>query len=337
MSPALRPGARYIAFALALALVGGTCAGCFQTTLPGKSFAGDLAPLSNDQIVLRGSLKRHVDMLASQIGERNLLWKYDALNSAADYIEREFTSCGYVVQSQRWTERGKPVSNLIAELAGTSRQSEIVVIGAHYDTVGGSPGADDNASGVAALLEIAHAMRDQRPARTIRFVAFTNEESPFFWTNRMGSAIYARECRWRGDNVVAMISLEMLGCYDAAPGSQHYPPPFGLIYPSTGDFVGFLCDYYSRSLLDDVGRSFRKRTPIPSMGLASAQFVTGHSDQWSFWMSEYPAVMATDTAMFRNSRYHEASDTPDTLDYDRMTHVVGGLIDVVRDLSDARP
>jgi Zn-dependent M28 family amino/carboxypeptidase len=284
---------------------------------------------------LRESLKRHVDVLAGGIGERNLR-HYSALCRAASYVERRFVDIGLDVRSHDYDERGVPVRNVIGELPGTTRPGEILVIGAHYDTVRDSPGADDNASGVAALIEIARAMRAAGPAaRTVRFVGFVNEESPFFWTGRMGSRMYAKRCRAMNEDVVGMISLEMLGYYRSGAGTQSYPPPFNLYYPAEGNFVTLLSNYYSRGLMDAAGAAFRRSTPVASEGLSSAEFIVGHSDQWSFWMSGYKALMFTDTAMFRNPNYHKPTDTPDTLDYDSLARVTGGLVEVVRELAES--
>jgi Zn-dependent M28 family amino/carboxypeptidase len=309
--------------------------GCFQTTLPGRRFEGTPPAISADSIPLRERLKRHVTVLAQDIGERNI-WRYDALNRAADYVTTEFREAGFDVAFHEYTERGKRVRNIVAELPGTQRPGQIVIVGAHYDTVQKSPGADDNASGVAATIEVAKAIRACEPRkRTIRFVGFVNEESPFFWTGRMGSRIYAKRCRSLHENVVGMISLEMLGYYRETKGSQSYPPPFNFIYPSRGDFVCLLSNYRSRPLMDAVGAAFRRRTCVGSEGLSSAEFVVGHSDQWSFWLSDYKAVMLTDTAMFRNPNYHKPTDTPDTLDYDSLARVTAGVVDVVKELADS--
>jgi Zn-dependent M28 family amino/carboxypeptidase len=309
--------------------------GCFQTKLKGRSFAGDPPALSSAQEELHRSLRRHVEVLAGDIGERNMR-HYDALCRAASYVERQFVDAGLDVRSHDYDERGVAVRNVIAEMPGTTRPGEILIIGAHYDSVRGSPGADDNASGVAALIEVARAMRASGPAaRTIRFVGFVNEESPFFWTGRMGSRMYAKRCRAMNEDVVGMISLEMLGYYRSSPGTQSYPPPFNLYYPAEGNFVTLLSNYYSRSLMDAAGAAFRRSTPVASEGLSSAEFVVGHSDQWSFWMSGYKAMMFTDTAMFRNPNYHKATDTPDTLDYDSLARVTAGLVEVTRELAES--
>jgi Zn-dependent M28 family amino/carboxypeptidase len=215
-------------------------------------------------------------------------------------------------------------------VGGTSRAAEIVVVGAHYDSVEGTRGANDNGSGVAALLAAARAFaqRSDRPARTLRFVAFANEEPPYFQGSGMGSLVYARACRARGDRVVAMVSLETIGFYTDMPDTQHYPPPLGIAYPSTGNFIGFVGNVASRALVRRAISAFRETTRFPSEGAALPEWMpgVGWSDHWSFWQAGYPAIMVTDTAPFRYPHYHDASDLPDKLSYDRMARVVDGIV-----------
>jgi Zn-dependent M28 family amino/carboxypeptidase len=230
------------------------------------------------------------------------------------------------------------VSNLEADVAGGARAREVVVVGAHYDTAAGGPGAADNASGVAALLAIARSLTASKlaPARTLRFVAFVNEEPPYFWNPEMGSLVYAKACKARGDDVVAMLSLETLGYFRDDAGSQKYPPIVSWFYPDRGDFIAFVGNLGSRSVVREAIATFRGAVRFPSEGAALPSFVTGvgWSDQWSFWQVGYPGVMVTDTAPFRNPHYHQMSDTPDTLDYDRLSRVTEGLVAVVKKLAE---
>ena len=213
--------------------------------------------------------------------------------------------------------------------------ASVTFVVAHYDSVPDCPGADDNASGVAVLLALARAVDDRAAPRTIRFVAFVNEEPPHFWNESMGSLHYAKACKDRGDDIVAMLSLESLGYYRDEPGSQKYPPIVSWFYPSRGDFVGFVGDLSSRWLVHESIRTFRGAASFPSEGAALPSFVAGvgWSDHWSFWQVGYPGVMVTDTAPFRNPHYHTAGDTPDTLDYDRLARVTAGLVTVVAKLA----
>ena len=212
------------------------------------------------------------------------------------------------------------------------------MVGAHYDTASGAPGADDNTSGIAGTLALARKFSMAKPDRTLRFVAFVNEEPPYFQTERMGSWVYAKRCREKGEDVVAMLSLEMLGCYSDAPGSQKYPPPFSFLYPSRGNFIGFIGNTSSRRLVRQAIASFRQNERFPSEGAAVPGMIrgVGFSDHWSFWQEGYPALMVTDTAMCRYPHYHRPQDTIDKIDFDRMARVVRGLESVVADLAGVR-
>jgi hypothetical protein len=289
--------------------------------MPGRSHRGMLPPLSDEEL---------------GIGERNLEWP-ERLAAAADYLERTLRGYGYEVARQELAVREDPVRNLEVERPGAGRAEEIVVVGAHYDSVSGSPGANDNASGTAAVLELARCFADRRAARRLRFVFFVNEEPPYFQTDAMGSLAYARRARARGERVVAMISVETVGYYAKEAGSQAYPFPFGLLYPSRGNFVGFVANPASRSLLRRTIGVFRATTAFPSEGIAAPESIPGigWSDHWSFWREGFPALMVTDTAPFRYPHYHARQDTPDKLQGEAMARVVTGLGRVVADLAGA--
>jgi Zn-dependent M28 family amino/carboxypeptidase len=306
--------------------------------MPGRSFSGPLSPLSGEESSTSAKLEKHVHRLAEVIGERNL-WRYPALGEAADLISDTLRSYGYIPLRQEFRVGGKAVGNIEALLPGAGEPSA-VVIGAHYDTVQGSPGANDNASGVAAVLELARLLSIFRPRREIRFVAFVNEEPPFFATEAMGSWRYAKRCVSRGEKVSAMLSLETIGCYSDEPASQHYPFPFGLFYPTRGNFIGFVGNLRSGALVRRVVQSFRRYADFPSEALAAPGWMTGigWSDHWAFWKAGYPAAMVTDTALFRYAEYHTAADTRAVVDVERMARVVHGLAGVIRDLAgEAKP
>lgn len=311
------------------------CAGAYflMVHMPGASHRGPLPPLTDGELAIRGELRLHVGELAGKIGERNV-FRPEALALSAAYIENAFGTFGYEVQRQSYTVHGLPCHNLIVEIGGRSRPDEIVVVGAHYDSVAGSPGANDNASGVAALLVLARRFANRVPERTLRLVAFVNEEPPFFMTSRMGSLVYARAIRERGDRVAAMLSLETIGYYRDDQGSQRYPPPLRFFYPSTGDFIAVVGNVRSRALTRRAIRVFRKTTDFPSEGAALPGFVpgVGWSDHWSFWKQGWPAIMFTDTAPYRYPHYHSAHDVPDGIDFDRTARVVGGIERVVENL-----
>jgi Zn-dependent M28 family amino/carboxypeptidase len=275
-------------------------------------------------------LRRHIGTLAGTIGERNL-WSYPALVQAADYIDGEFRTSGYQTLRPSFEVSRLPVSNIEASVPGTSRAGEILVLGAHYDTVNGCPGANDNATGVAALLELARRFASRPHRRTIRFVAFVNEEPPFFRTPRMGSVVYANAARVRGDRIIGMLALETMGYYSDARGSQPYPAPVAGFYPNVGNFIGFVSNVASARLLIKARRAFRQRTPFPVRAAAVPGAIpgVGWSDHWSFWQAGYRAMMVTDTAPFRYPWYHTAEDTPDKVSADKLAHVVDGLEHVV--------
>lgn len=303
----------------------------FGMRMPGKNIP-KAAPLSADEVALREELRTDVQKLAGEIGERNM-WHYRQLNAAADFIEDSFSRVGLRTRRDSYDMRGQACHNIEAEIPGA--RPEVLLIGAHYDSVVGSPGANDNGTGVAATLALARRFADARPQHTLRFAAFVNEEPPYFLSDEMGSFVYAGRCKARGDKISAMISLETIGYFSDAPRSQTYPSPvLGIAYPKIGNFIGFVSNVHSRSLLRRVVALFRKHAKIPSEGAALPWFVPGvsWSDQWSFWRYGYPGIMVTDTAPFRYPYYHSSSDTPDKLDYDRFTLVVSGIERVIEDL-----
>ncbi len=290
----------------------------------------DTPPPAPPEAPLADRLRDHVARLAGGIGERNVR-RARALHAAADYIRGEWQRQGHVVTAQRYIAYEVPCENLEITLAGSTRAGEILVVGAHYDSVRGSPGANDNASGVAALIEIGRALAGVRLARTVRLVAFVNEEPPFFFWGEMGSGVYARAARGRGDDIRLMLSLEMLGAYDNRPGSQRYPPGLGWFYPDRGDFIAFVSNLASRKVLRRTVAAFRARSDFPAERLAIFGFVPGvaWSDHLSFWREGYPALMATDTAFYRYAHYHSAHDTPEKLDYASMARVAAGLAQAI--------
>ncbi|SFE02510.1 M28 family peptidase [Nitrosomonas sp. Nm166] len=274
--------------------------------------------------LLEQRLQMHVEQLAGQIGERNV-WRPQALHAAAEYIRSAWHQLGYEVHAQGYDMEGVWSENLEIEIQGGAHASEIVLVGAHYDSVRGSPGADDNASGVAALLEIARHLSAIKPERTLRLVAFVNEE--LFNSAEMGSKIYARAARKRNDDIRIMLSLEMLGCYSDQPDSQNYPSFLRWFYPNRGNFIGFVSNLKSRRALKELARAFAANSNFPFETLASPASVpgVGWSDHLSFWQQGYQGVMVTDTAFYRYPHYHRASDTPEKLDYNRMARVVEGV------------
>ncbi|MHC4392872.1 MAG: M28 family peptidase, partial [Planctomycetota bacterium] len=244
---------------------------------------------------------------------------------------------GYVSKRVSFQASGTLVHNVEVELPGKGTSDKVVVVGAHYDSTPehGCPAADDNATGVAATLALARVFAGKPRRHTIRFVFFVNEEPPFFQTELMGSWVYARHCKARGDDVIAMLSLECMGYFSDAKGSQAYPKPLNLFYPSEGNFIAFVGNVGSRPLVRRAVKSFREHARFPSEGAALPSSLpgVGWSDHWAFWQEGYPAIMVTDTAPFRNPHYHEATDTIETLDFDRFARVTEGLESVIDELA----
>jgi len=308
----------------------------YMTAVPGKPYRGPLPPLTPEEAALAASLERHIATIAAR--EHNVA-HYDELEKAARYIEAALASLGYAVGRQEFSADGKAVRNIdvTVEPARGNFDPEVIVVGAHYDSAPGSPGANDNASGAAAVIELARLLRDLdgSAGKRIRLALFVNEEPPYFRTEAMGSLNYARALAQRNERVVAMYSLETIGFYSSEPGSQVYPAPFGLIFPDRGDFVAFVGLLGSRALVRETMRSFRAHTAFPTIGGVAPGFVPGigWSDHWAFAEHGFQAVMITDTAPFRYPHYHQPSDTPDKVDGESLARVVKGIERVIRDLS----
>nr|WP_228577456.1 M28 family peptidase [Halomonas sp.] len=294
--------------------------------MPGSSFRDEPSPLGEQGELLSERLYRHVTVLADDIGERHY-WRPEALQAAGDYIEHAFQEAGHRPRRHDVPTGSRVFHNIEVVLPGGRLADEVLVVGAHYDTVRGSPGADDNASGVAVLIELARQLREVELDRTLRLVAFVNEEAPFFGSHAMGSLRYARQAKAEEWNIVGMISLEMLGYYSDEPGSQHYPFPLDLFYPDTGNFLAFVSNLESRGLLHQAIGTFRRHAEVPSEGMAAPPQLgdINRSDHWAFWEMGFPAMMLTDTANFRNPYYHGPGDTPERLDYATMARLTEAL------------
>lgn len=306
--------------------------------MPGSTYAGALPALDDDGHASQARLEADVRALAA-IGPNRNQFVIEGLRAAETYITAEFAKAGYTPQFQDYQCYDETVRNIEVEIAGGAKAEEIIVIGGHYDScahVDDGAGADDNASGTAGVLELARLMAGSKPERTIRFVAFVNEEPPFFHQpGQMGSEVYAARCKERNEKVVAMLSIEMIGYFSDAPNSQHYPAPLSWFYPSTGNFIGFVGTFGNRGLVKDCIKVFRDEAKFPSQGAALPSWLSGveFSDHWSFRRHGFPAAMVTDTAFFRNANYHTSGDTADSLNYDHMTRVVLGLVPVIEHLA----
>lgn len=308
----------------------------YATVMPGRSHSEGLPIKSPAMEAAALDMKRHVAALASVIGERRV-GKGDSLARARDYVVAELAPIAAAVNEEIELEDlggdGSNAANVIFVLRGQS--SDTVVVGAHYDSAPGTPGANDNASGVAAALYLAKQLSGERYRNTLRFVFFANEEPPYFQNPGMGSLAHARACAERGDRIVAMLALESLGYYSNEPKSQRYPWPVGVFYPDRGNFVGFVGNLSSRSLLRDAIGMFRASAKFPSEGAALPGWIpgVGWSDHWAFWQFDYPAIMVTDTAVYRDPNYHQPGDVASNSSYGDMARVALGLLDVIRGLA----
>lgn len=271
-------------------------------------------------------LRNHVYTLAVDIGQRNVFHP-QALRAAEDYITRTWQQQGYSVVRHAYEVRGIQCANLEISCSGSTASDEIILIGAHYDSVIGSPGANDNGSGVATLLELSNVFTRSNPGVTVRFVAFVNEEPPFFFWGKMGSAVYARTAREQREKIRFMVSLETVGYYSDTPGSQRYPPLFRFFYPNRGNFVSFVSNFRSRRYMREAVRAFRAGSTFPIQHVATFGWIPGvaWSDHLSFWREGYPAFMVTDTAFYRYRYYHTAQDTADKLSYKPFAQCCNGL------------
>ncbi len=285
-----------------------------------------------DRQALRERLLNHLSYLSVTLGERSI-YRPDTLKAAEDYVFREFAAMGHAPRRQTFICQRQEVGNVIA---GEPRAQGYYLLGAHFDTVAGSPGADDNASGVAVLLETARLVQGEALPRPWVFVGFTTEEPPAYFTPYMGSRVYARQAKKDGHQILGMICLESVGYYRQEPQSQTLPLTLRLMgYPTTGNFIGIVSDWRSRPLMQGLEAALKATSALPVQALAvplSGNILpeTRLSDHANFWDEGYPAVMVTDTAFFRNPNYHTERDRLDTLDLEAMTDLTLGLARFLR-------
>jgi hypothetical protein len=321
-----------VALAVIFAVVAcGLAAWRIMVWMPGESFRGTFT-LADEERLLRETLREQLTVLAGDIGERHLSGRCAQLSEAAEFIERILVSYGYQPRRHEFAVHGKTVWNIEVERTGQGRPGEILIVGAHYDTVPGSPGANDNGTAVVANLALARAFADVVAERTVRFAFFVNEESPWHMTQDMGALRYAQACRSRGERVIGMISLEMVGCYFDGTGSQRYPADLlTWFYPAQGNFLAVVGNIASRRWLHEFVGALR-RTEFPVEGMAAPRWLKDvfRSDHAAFWHCGYPAVMVTDTANFRYPYYHTAEDTIDKINFDAMARAATALRDALR-------
>lgn len=276
-------------------------------------------------------LRRHVNFLTSIEPPRNHL-HIASLDRAADYIADKLRETSETVRFQEYPVEGKTYKNVIAMYPGTA--DERIVIGAHYDVAGDGPGADDNASGVAVMLELAFLIKERKPQLPypVELVAYSLEEPPYFRTKFMGSAIHAKSLADAQTPVSVMIALDCVGYYTDTPGSQNFPlPGMTLLYPDKGNFLGVIGKFGQGSTVSRVKRGLLRRARIQIETITAPASLVGvdFSDHMNYWKHDYNAVLLSDTAFYRNHNYHKPTDRPDTLDYEKMVQVAEGLYGLI--------
>lgn len=288
---------------------------------------------NSERTVDPARLEAHVRKLSIELGPRDAD-HLENLDRVAAYIKDEFSQTTAHVSEQAYSVPGKTYRNVVARFGPES--AERIIIGAHYDTAGPLPGADDNASGVAGLIELARLLGRQQPPIRVELVAFSLEEPPYFRTTGMGSSVHAESLRNQNVQVRAMISLEMIGCYSDAPNSQLFPVGvLSAFYPSRGNFIAVVGRLSDALLVRKTKSAMRNAAPLPVYSINAPRFVPGvdFSDQLNYWDAGYSALMITDTAFYRNRNYHTAQDTAEKLDYKRMAMGVEGVYAAVNELA----
>ncbi len=287
---------------------------------PSCSWSKNGTPLAS-----AANLEAHVVRIATDLSPRSSTHLTN-LNACADYIEQQFAATGHPVERQWYTPIDDRYCNISCHFGPTNGPR--IVVGAHYDACDTTPGADDNASGVAGLLELARLLAETPPSHHIELVAYSLEEPPFFRSSYMGSAQHARRIIERGEPIAYMVAIEMIGYFTDAPNSQRYPAPMlHLMYPPTGNFLALVGRLGERSLISQLKAAMVTGSPLPIHSICAPSQLPGidFSDHASYWEADIPAVMVTDTAFYRNPHYHQPTDTPDTLDYVRMAQAVDAI------------
>ncbi len=281
-----------------------------------------------EEETIRRNLYQHAEYLSVKIGERHL-WREDSLEMAREYINSTLESSGYDIWNQTFKCYGREVSNIIVQHEYGSK--EVLIVGAHYDTVPGTPGADDNASAVSVVLELGRLFKKFNPKKSVHFVLFVNEEPPFFGSSNMGSMVYAKYIKEKNIPLSVMISLEMVG-YFSEDEIQDYPIPImSLFYPKRANYIGVVGNFRSRRYVSIFKKGIRRHSRLITQSLTAPEFFGGInlSDNYSFWRNGYCAIMITDTSFFRNKNYHQDSDTIDTLNFDKMVELVKGIYQTI--------
>jgi hypothetical protein len=320
-------------FALCLAMIA-LCV-WYVLAVPGRTHRGPLPAATPEESDIAARLKVHVETIASAPHNVHHL---PALEAAAKHIEHTLSELGYRLDLQIFSVESCDVRNIEAtrEARHIAASAPLLIVGAHYDSFNNAPGANDNGTGTATVLELARLLKNLQAQRIrLRFVLFVNEEPPYNRTPDMGSWRYAKRISERGESVYGMISLETLGAFSDKPRSQSYPPPFGLVFPSTANFIAFVGLPGGRGLLHEVLGSFRRHTAFPTIGGVAPDVVpgVGWSDHWAFHEHGFPAIMITDTALYRYQHYHLPTDTSDKVDYAKLARITKGLERVIREMA----
>ena len=293
--------------------------------------------MPSEEANIERNLRLHVDRLAGLIGPRAFS-RAGSIEATLGYLRGQWNAMEWDIESETYDAIGHEATNLVIEKSGTSLPDQIVLLGAHYDTVSGTPGADDNASAVAVMLEVSRLLRHHASRRTARYVAFACEEPPYFHHDAMGSQQHARAARERNESIVGMLCLEMVGYFRDGKGSQRVPEtiPRWLhwAFPNRGNFLAAVGNLASSRLCWKFRRGFKRGTRLPLFSIALPEHIREIrlSDNSSFWDQKYPALMLTDTSFLRNPNYHMETDTPETLDYSRMTQVTLGVAAAMKKL-----
>jgi Zn-dependent M28 family amino/carboxypeptidase len=281
--------------------------------------------IAPDEVATSKRVKKIVSVLSEDIGRRNYE-DYENLEKSAAYIIALFEEMDYTVEIMSYEVNEQVFKNITAFQSDIDSSKETIIIGAHYDSCF-NPGADDNASGVAGVIELARLLKEKELKYNLKFVAFANEEPPFFHSKTMGSFVYANEVRNSDEKIKGAVILEMIGYFSEKPFSQKYLPLLGPFFPNKGNFVAIVGNFDSKGLVKSLYSDFKLSERFPVERIVSPDSVPGinFSDHWSFWKVGIPAVMVTDTAYLRNNHYHKQSDLPNTLDFNKMAKVIHGL------------
>lgn len=297
-----------------------------------------LSQPSGEVLALRDELERDVRILSEDIGPRGT-FAAKRYRLAEEFILAAVRRAGFEPQRQSWTTHGVECANIEVTIPGGARATEVLIVGAHYDSIEGCPAANDNGSGVAGLLAVLRRLAGQKLDRTVRVVFFANEEPPYFHLGEMVSQLYARRCRQVNDDVRGMFCLETIGCYSRSPGTQRWPgKALSTLLPDTGDFVAFVGPTAARHFMRKCVRAFSAERAFSLLAAAVPPWLVREvewSDHRGFLEVGFPGFMITDTALLRYDHYHRATDTAEKLDYLSMARVVQGVAGMIRRIASA--